>query len=85
MVTDRWAPGWRATVNGQPAATFGADFIFRAVAVRRGENVVRFTYQPAGYPWLLALSWLTLACVLGWSAVAAARSTTGETENNPDT
>jgi uncharacterized membrane protein YfhO len=67
MVTDRWAPGWRATVNAKPVSTFGANFIFRAVPVGRGENVVHFSYTPAGYPWLLAVSWLTLAGVLGWS------------------
>ena len=66
MVTDRWAPGWRASVNATPVPMLGANFIFRAVPVRRGENVVRFTYRPAGYPWLLILSWLTLACVVGW-------------------
>jgi hypothetical protein len=66
MVTDRWAPGWRASVNATPVSMLGANFIFRAVPVRRGENVVRFTYRPAGYPWLLVLSWLTLAGVIGW-------------------
>lgn len=74
MVTERWAPGWRATVNGQSASTFGANFIFRAVQVQRGENVVRFTYHPAGYPWLLAASWLTLACVIGWSVKSRVRA-----------
>ena len=74
MVTERWAPGWRATVNGQPVSTSGADFIFRAVPVRHGENLVRFTYHPAGYPWLLALSWLTVAGVVGWSVTAAIRA-----------
>jgi hypothetical protein len=74
MVTDRWAPGWRTTVNAKPVPTFGADFIFRAVPVRRGENVVRFTYQPAGYPWLLVMSWLTLAGVGGWSTTASVRT-----------
>ncbi|HUQ82745.1 MAG TPA: YfhO family protein [Gemmatimonadaceae bacterium] len=64
MVTDRWAPGWRATVNAKPVSTFGANFIFRAVPVGRGVNVVHFSYRPAGYPWLLAVSWLTLAGVL---------------------
>jgi hypothetical protein len=71
MVTDRWAPGWRTTVNATPVPTFGADFIFRAVPVRHGENVVHFTYQPAGYPWLLVMSWLTLAGVVGWSTTAS--------------
>ena len=67
LVTDRWAPGWRASVNAQSVPTLGANFIFRAVPVRRGENVVRFTYRPAGYPWLLVLSWLTLGVVVAWS------------------
>jgi hypothetical protein len=69
MVTDRWAPGWRAEVNGRPVSPFGANFIFRAVPVRRGKNLVRFTYHPAGYPWLLAVSWLTLAGVIGLGTV----------------
>jgi uncharacterized membrane protein YfhO len=74
MVTDRWAPGWRTTVNAQPVSTFGADFIFRAVRVQRGANVMHFSYEPAGYPWLLILSWLTLASVAAWSVTAAIRA-----------
>lgn len=77
LVTDRWAPGWHAEVNARPVSTFGADFIFRAVPVGRGDNVVRFTYHPAGYPWLLAMSWLTLAGVVGWGLVSRPRAATG--------
>jgi hypothetical protein len=60
MVTDRWAPGWRAEVNGDPTELFIGDFIFRAVRVRAGENSVRFTYHPPLFPWLLIVSWGTL-------------------------
>ena len=63
LVTDRWARGWRARVNGQPAAVFGGDFIFRAVRVRAGENRIQFDYRPAGWPILLVLSWGVLALV----------------------
>jgi hypothetical protein len=65
MVTDRWAPGWTATVNGQPREVLGADFIFRAVPVTRGDNLVELRYKPRGYVPLVALSWLTLAAVGG--------------------
>ena len=73
MVTDRWAPGWRATVNARAVPIFGADFIFRAVPVQRGENIVHFTYEPAGYPWLLVVSWLTLASVIAGTTLGIVR------------
>lgn len=66
-VTDRWAPGWTATVNGVQIPVWGGNFIFRALPVRAGENVVRFTYHPFGFPWLVIVSWGTLTAVLVWS------------------
>jgi hypothetical protein len=60
LVTDRWAEGWEATVNGQPRPVLGADFIYRAVEVDAGANRVRFVYQPWGFRLLLAISWGTL-------------------------
>lgn len=57
LVTDRWADGWEATVNGEPRPVLGADFIYRAVQVGAGPNLVRFVYDPALFHPLLALSW----------------------------
>ncbi len=65
LVTDRWSPGWQATVNGKRVEVFGGDFIFRAVPVQQGTNKVSFSYLPAGWPTLLILSWGTLLVVLG--------------------
>jgi hypothetical protein len=73
VVTDRWAPGWQATANGQAVEVFGANFIYRGLRVPAGESVIRFTYRPAGYPWLLVLSWATLAAIGTW-AIAARRA-----------
>ncbi|MGE5204300.1 MAG: YfhO family protein [Chlamydiota bacterium] len=85
LVTDRWARGWRARVNGRSAEVFGGDFIFRALRVSSGQNTVQFSYRPAGFPWLVLLSWGTLAAVcansirLGRQQRAAfARRTTGQ-------
>jgi hypothetical protein len=60
-VTDRWARGWKATVNGRSVEVSGGNFVFRAVPVTAGLNAVRFRYEPFGYPWLLISSWATLA------------------------
>lgn len=73
LVTDRWAPGWLATVNGRPTAVLGGDFIFRAVAVDAGPNDIRFAYRPTGWPVLVILSWSVLlavgvGCAIRWRA-----------------
>lgn len=76
LVTDRWAHGWQATVNGKTAVLFGADFIFRAVRTDAGSNVVKFSYRPAGWPWLLAISWGLLTAVLLGTAIQLAGPST---------
>jgi hypothetical protein len=60
MVTDRWARGWKAEVNGQPATGYGADFLFRAVRVNLGCNLIRFHYEPRTWLPSLIVSWGTL-------------------------
>lgn len=63
LVTDRWARGWQAEVNGRQALVYGGNFIFRAIQVSAGPNNVRFTYTPRGFPWLVIISWGTLGLV----------------------
>jgi hypothetical protein len=64
LVTDRWAAGWRARVNGEPVEIYGGDFIFRAVRVRAGENTIDFYYPQPLYFALVLLSWSSLVAVL---------------------
>ncbi len=73
LVTDRWAPSWRAWVNDVAQRVWIGNVAFRAVRVRQGENRVRFWYSPCGYPWLLAGSWLTLGLAAAGSAAVAIR------------
>ena len=63
LVADRFARGWRATVDGGDAELLPAWFLFRAVAVPEGTHRVVMVYRPAGHPWLVAVSWATLALV----------------------
>ena len=64
LVTDRWARGWRATVNGRPQDVSGAAFVYRAVPVVAGPNTVRFSYRSSAFPLLVVVSWGTLVVVL---------------------
>jgi Bacterial membrane protein YfhO len=63
MITDRWATGWQATVNGVAAPILRADFIFRAVHVNLGPNTIEMRYKPKYFAFTLALSWGTLAAL----------------------
>jgi len=64
LVTDRWAPRWRVSVNERPVELFGGEFVYRAVQVPAGLSIVRFTYHPSAFPFLVLASWGTLALVL---------------------
>jgi hypothetical protein len=64
LVTDRWAPGWQANVNGKTIDVPIGNFLFRIVPVVPGVNRIDFGYHPFGFPWLLIMSWTTLGAVL---------------------
>ena len=67
MVTDRWASGWAAKVNGATVPVEGGDFLFRALPVRAGSNRIALTYEPPGHPWLPVLIWMFIVAVLAAS------------------
>lgn len=54
VYTDLFYPGWRAYVNGVPTTICKANYLFKAVIVKPGENTITFSYEP---PYLV-LSWL---------------------------
>ncbi len=63
ILSDQYYPGWRVTVDGQPAEIIRADTAFRAVCVPSGEHTVRFEYRPISLYVGLAISaigWVTL-------------------------
>jgi hypothetical protein len=49
LLLDTWFPGWSATVNGQPARIYRADYNFRAVELPAGKSTVQFVYQPGSF------------------------------------
>lgn len=49
MLNDSNYPGWRAYVNGKPAPSLKADYLFRGVAVPEGKSTVEFSYEPISF------------------------------------
>jgi hypothetical protein len=79
LVTDRWARGWRASLDGEPVELWGGNFLFRALRVEPGEHEVTFRYKPFAHPALLILSWATLLAVAARIIVFAVRCRSGGT------
>ena len=46
VLTDNWAPGWRANVDGEETPVYRTDFIFRGVPVPAGDHKVFMYYWP---------------------------------------
>jgi hypothetical protein len=65
VLTDPFAPGWSATVNGRQSRVLPANYLGRGVLVAPGESRVEFVYHAPGLRGGLAVA------LLGWGAVAA--------------
>jgi len=65
VVNQSWAPGWTATVDGQPAPILRTNFLARGVALPAGQHEVRFVYVPASFTVGLVLTIATSLTLLG--------------------
>jgi len=64
VLTDNYAPGWQALVDGQPVPVLVADHAFRAVAVGAGDHQVLFVYRPLSFRIGAAVSLAAMAASL---------------------
>jgi Bacterial membrane protein YfhO len=71
VLTDTWFPGWKATVDGEPAPIHRVDYVIRGVSVPAGAHRVEFRYDPASwrFGWIIsavALLGIAGAAAIGW-------------------
>ena len=72
VVRNSFDDGWRATVDGEPAAVLPVDGFLQGVAVGPGVHEIRLTYRDdavAASLWLSAAVWLALGAA--WTATRA--------------
>jgi len=74
VVRDTYCPGWRAYVDGEESVVLRADFLFRGVAVAKGEHRVWLAYEPMGFKFGLFLTLLGVAAIAGTLACRGGRS-----------
>lgn len=65
VITETYYPGWRAEMDGQPAALLRADGALRAVVTPPGRHAFRLTYAPASFRLGLFVTCASFALVLG--------------------
>ncbi len=76
-VTERFAPGWRATVDGEAVEVERANFLFRGLPISVGRHRVELTYSPRGTSILVSTSWLMLASIVAISVRDGRRRSPG--------
>lgn len=62
VLADSYYPGWKAWVNGAPAAILNANYVLRAVVIPKGKSTVEFRFEP---PLVRLGAWMSFgACIL---------------------
>jgi hypothetical protein len=65
VLAEAYQDGWKASVDGSPAAIVRANVLFRAVAVPAGRHRVELRYRPVAVVWGASLTALGLAALAG--------------------
>lgn len=73
-LTDSYAKGWRATVDGRDTPVLRVDGVFRGVCITGpGVHHVEFTYRPTSWPFALGLSVVGMVTIGAWTRVGMRR------------
>jgi hypothetical protein len=70
LLADTYYPGWRADIDGTPAAIYRANISVRAVAVPSGRHRVRFRFSADRYFVGLKISLAAVGILMLWAVLA---------------
>ncbi len=64
VLSETWAPGWHAEVDGRPVPILRTNYLFRGLVVPAGTHEVRMLYRPASLLWGAAISCTALIALV---------------------
>jgi hypothetical protein len=64
VLSEMWAPGWNATVDGNAAPVLQVDRLLRGIPIGPGVHEVTLSYRPPGLRLGLAITSATLIAIL---------------------
>ncbi len=64
VFSEIYYPGWRATIDGQPADILRADYVLRALPVPKGKHVIKMTFDPQSVHTTETIAYVALALLL---------------------
>jgi hypothetical protein len=73
VVAESYYPGWRATIDGQPATILRANYLSQGLVMSQGKHTVEFSYEPDSFRngALISLAGLASLLALGaWTLLA---------------
>jgi membrane protein YfhO len=73
VLTDSYAPGWKATVDGRSVPIHRVDYLLRGVQAGPGSHRVEFRYEPSAWRIGLAISAISLLVLLALLAYGLVR------------
>jgi len=73
LLSDTLHPGWSATVDGNEAPLFRANYVMRAVPVTAGAHTVVMSYMPGSFVAGAIVSLLAIAALVGAALVRRKR------------
>lgn len=67
VLTDTYYPGWQAFVDGKEIRIYRGDFVFRAIALPKGQHQIKFIFEPTYWriSWIVSLTTLSLLIIAG--------------------
>ncbi len=65
VLSERFSPGWQATLDRHDVDILRANYILRAVAVPAGRHTIHLQYRPPTYLWGLGISLCALVLLCG--------------------
>ena len=69
FLSDVFYPGWKVYVDGNPARIYRANYLFRAVEVKKGHHTVEFYYEPLSFRLGAVVSLLFVVGIVMWVVV----------------